>query len=226
MQIKVASVDSLIIYFANNISKETSSKVKASYSYLKSLNNEAFIDIIPSYSSILIVYDLLKYDFQTIKIYLEKNLKNIKATSTNTNLKLLEIDVYYAEEVGFDLQRVASLNNISIKEVINIHSSKIYDVYAIGFLPGFAYLGILDKKISTKRLKTPRKEIPKGSVAIADNQTAVYPRVSPGGWNIIGKTTFEFFNKNLKTLCEIDINTRIKFNQISQEAFLKQGGSI
>lgn len=225
MEIKVASVDSVIIYFDKNISKEISNKVKASYAYLKSLNNEAFIDIIPSYSSILITYELLKYDFESIKKYLEEELKNVKVDD-DTNSKLVEIDVYYGEEVGFDLQRVASINKLTIEEVINLHSSKVYDVYTIGFLPGFAYLGVLDEKIATKRLETPRKKIPKGSVSIADTQTAVYPKDSPGGWNIIGKTTFEFFDKNLEALSQIDINTRIKFNQISKEEFLKQGGII
>lgn len=225
MEIKVASVDSVIIYFDKNISKEISNKVKASYAYLKSLNNKAFIDIIPSYSSILITYELLKYDFESIKKYLEDELKNVKVDD-DTNSKLVEIDVYYGEEVGFDLQRVASINKLTIEEVINLHSSKVYDVYTIGFLPGFAYLGVLDERIATKRLETPRKKIPKGSVSIADTQTAVYPKDSPGGWNIIGKTTFEFFDKNLEALSQIDINTRIKFNQISKEEFLKQGGII
>lgn len=225
MEIKVASVDSVIIYFDKNISKEISNKVKASYAYLKSLNNEAFIRHIPSYSSILITYELLKYDFESIKKYLEDELKNVKVDD-DTNSKLVEIDVYYGEEVGFDLQRVASINKLTIEEVINLHSSKVYDVYTIGFLPGFAYLGVLDERIATKRLETPRKKIPKGSVSIADTQTAVYPKDSPGGWNIIGKTTFEFFDKNLEALSQIDINTKIKFNQISKEEFLKQGGII
>lgn len=225
MDIKVASVDSVIIYFDNKISIETSNKVKAVYSYLKQLDNKNFIDIIPSYSSILITYNILNFNFNEIKKYLEKELKNINYEK-KTSSKLIEIDVYYAEEVGLDLQRVASLNNISIDEVIKLHSSKIYDVYTIGFLPGFAYLGIVDDKIATKRLDTPRKKTPKGSVSIADTQTAVYPKDSPGGWNIIGRTAFEFFDKNLKELSPIDINTRIKFNPISKEEFLKQGGII
>jgi len=225
MEIKVASVDSVIIYFDKKISKEISNKVKASYSHLLSLKNEAFIDIIPSYSSILISYNLLKYNFESIKKYLENQLKDIKSDSSE-NLNLVEIDVYYGEDVGIDLSRVASENSISVEEVINIHSSKTYDVFTIGFLPGFAYLGVLDERIATKRLESPRKKIPKGSVSIADTQTAVYPKDSPGGWNIIGKTAFEFFDKSLEQLSQIDINTKIKFNPISKEEFLKQGGVL
>ena len=219
MKIKVASVDSVIIYFDNKISKDVSQKVKAAYAHLKSLKNESFIEIIPSYSSILISYQLLKYDFDSIKEYLQKELSGIKVDE-ELNSKLIQIDVYYGQEVGFDLQRVAKLNNLSVDEVINIHSSKIYDVYTIGFLPGFAYLGIVDEKIATKRLETPRKKIPKGSVSIADTQTAVYPKNSPGGWNVIGKTNFEFFDKSLQNLSLIDINSKIKFNPITKEEFL------
>ena len=225
MEIKVASVDSVIIYFGNLVTKEISNRVKASYSFLKALNCDAFIDIIPSYTSILITYDIKKFNYQTVISFLEERLLEVKEDCSD-DYKLLEIDVYYSDEVGFDLQRVASLNSLSTDEVIDIHSSKIYDVYTIGFLPGFAYLGVLDDKITTPRLETPRKKIPKGSVSIAETQTAVYPKDSPGGWNIIGKTAFEFFDKNLAQLSEVDINTKIKFNPITKKQFLKQGGKI
>lgn len=225
MIIKLASVDSVIIYFSNIISKETSLKVKAVYKLLKSLKDDAIIEIVPSYTSILITYDIFTYDFETIKKFLEKLLVNIKIEEEN-NLEIVNVDVYYAEEVGLDLQRVALNAKLSIAEVIEIHSSKIYDVFAIGFLPGFAYMAAIDEKIVTSRLETPRKKIPKGSVAIADNQTAIYPQDSPGGWNILGKTTFELFDKSLDTLSPLTIESRIKFNPISKEEFLKQGGRI
>jgi len=78
----------------------------------------------------------------------------------------------------------------------------------------------------TSRLESPRKKIPKGSVAIADTQTAIYPQNSPGGWNILGKTAFELFDKTLESLSPITIESRIKFNPISKEEFLKQGGNL
>ncbi|WP_421716353.1 5-oxoprolinase subunit B family protein [Arcobacter arenosus] len=225
MKIKIASVDSVIIYFGEFISKDISNKVKSVYSYLKSLENDSFIEIIPSYTSILIKYDILKYDISSITIFLKNELKNIKNEDFSSN-KLIVVDTFYSTEVGFDLQRVALNANISIEEVIKIHSSKIYDVFTIGFLPGFAYLASVDDKIITPRLNSPRKKIPKGSVAIADSQTAVYPCDSPGGWNIIGRTTFEFFDKSLENLSPVCINTQIKFNPISKEEYTAQGGKI
>jgi len=225
MNIKLASVDSVIIYFSDTISKETSQKVKSAYKLLKSLDDKNLIEIVPSYTSILITYDIFKYNYEEIQIFLEDVLRDLKVEE-ESSLEIINVDVYYGEEVGIDLQRVANKANISIEEVIQIHSSKTYDVFAIGFLPGFAYMASVDERIVTSRLESPRKKIPKGSVAIADTQTAIYPQNSPGGWNILGKTTFELFDKTLESLSPITIESRIKFNPISKEEFLKQGGNL
>ncbi len=225
MQIKIASVDSLIIYFGDTISKEINQKVKGAYIHLNKLNDKSILELVPSYNSILITYDIFKYDYESMKSYLEDELSKVSIDEENET-KLITVDVYYGKEVGLDLQRIADIHKISIQEVINIHSSKIYDVYTIGFLPGFAYLGEADKTIQTPRLESPRKKIAKNSVAIADAQTAVYPIDSPGGWNILGKTAFNFFDKSLSTLSPIDINTQIKFNPITKDKFLNQGGIL
>lgn len=225
MEIKIASVDSLIIYFSNEISKETSVLVKNAYKILKEINNKALIEIVPSYNSILISYDIFIYDYQTIRVYIEELLKEISLEENETK-KIITIDVYYGLEVGLDLMRISEWSKLSIEEVIALHSAKIYDIYAIGFLPGFAYMASVNDKISVSRLETPRKKIPKGSVAIANNQTAIYPIDSPGGWNIIGKTAFKLFDKEHESLSPLSIDTKIRFNPISKELFLSQGGIL
>jgi len=224
MDIRVVSVDSLIIYFGDTIEEHIALKIKKAYSYIKNLKLEGVIEIIPSYTSIFISYDVLKYDFETLKNLLKKSLTFDYENSFEE--KIITIDVYYGLEVGFDLKNISSVKNLKIEEIIQIHSNKIYDVYAIGFLPGFAYLGKIDEKIAMPRVITPRKLVPKGSVAIADFQTAVYPKDSPGGWNIIGKTTFEFFDKNLKNLSPLSVGDKIKFNPISKKEFLALGGVL
>ncbi len=225
MDIKIVSVDSVIIYFGNSISKEVNNKVKNAYQCLKNLDNNALIEMIPSYNSLFITYDIFKYDFDSIKKYLQKQLEN-NTNINNNESKLITIDVYYGLEVGLDLQRVATLCNITIEELIKRHSQKVYDVYTIGFLPGFAYLGEVDETIYASRLETPRKKIPKNSVSIAKEQTAIYPIDSPGGWNILGKTAFDPFDKNHPKLSSIDINTQIKFNPITKDEFISQGGEL
>ena len=204
MNIKTVSVDSIIIYFKQIISEEVLNQVQNTYYQLKNLNG--IIDITPSYCSILIRYDLEIYNYQTIKEviidtikqdYLESetlvpNSTRLKPSVPIFETKLIKIPTNYNER---DLKRVAKFNNLTTKEVINLHTEKIYRVYAIGFMVGFAYLAKVDKKIITPRLDSPRAKIPKGSVAIADNQTAIYPKDSAGGWNIIGHTKFDNFEK-------------------------------
>ncbi|MDD2291474.1 MAG: 5-oxoprolinase subunit PxpB [Aliarcobacter sp.] len=224
MRFKIAGVDSLIIYFGDKIDEQTATKVKKAYLSLKALNFEGLIEIIPSYTSIFIQFDIFKYDYES--------LKNLIQNSINLNIeeifeeKIITIDVYYGLETGLDLQKISFEKSLAIDEIIQIHTSKIYDVYAIGFLPAFAYLASVDEKISTARLETPRALVPKGSVAIADSQTAVYPQNSPGGWNIIGKTALELFDKNLESLSIFEVGNRVKFNSISKENFLSQGGIL
>jgi inhibitor of KinA len=224
MRFKIASVDSLIIYFGDTINEETSLKVKKAYKSLKALNLEGLIEIIPSYSSIFISFDIFKYDYESLKNLLENSINlNVKE---NFEEKIITIDVYYGLEVGLDLEKISFEKKLSIEEIIQIHSSKIYDVYTIGFLPAFAYLASVDERIATSRLKTPRNLISKGSVAIADAQTAVYPQNSPGGWNIIGKTALELFDKKLENLSIFEVGNRVKFNPISKEEFIFQGGVL
>lgn len=224
MRFSIASVDSLIIYFGDTINEETSLKVKKAYKSLKALNMDGLIEIIPSYSSIFISFNIFKYDYESLKNLLENSI-NLKFEE-NFEEKIITIDVYYGLEVGLDLEKISFEKKLSIEEIIQIHSSKIYDVYAIGFLPAFAYLASVDERIATPRLKTPRNQIPKGSVAIADTQTAVYPQNSPGGWNIIGKTALELFDKKLENLSIFEVGNRVKFNPISKEEFLSQGGIL
>lgn len=224
MTFKIASVDSLVIYFGNEISEKIAFNVRSAYLCLKSLNIDGLIEIIPSYTSIYISYDVFKYDYITIKELLEKSI-NLENTE-NFKENIITIDVYYGEGVGFDLEYMSDKTKLTIDEIIKIHSSKLYDVYAIGFLPGFAYLANVDERIALPRLATPRKQIPKGSVAIADTQTAIYPQNSPGGWNIIGRTTMELFDKKLEKLSPLSIGDKVKFNPISKEKYLSQGGTI
>jgi len=101
-----------------------------------------------------------------------------------------------------------------------------YRVYAIGFAPGFAYLGEVDARIAAPRLATPRKKVPKGAVAIADRQTAVYPAVSPGGWNLIGLCPVDMFNPNAKPTMPVQVGDKVQFKSIEREEFLSLGGQL
>jgi len=206
MNIKIASVDSVIIYFEQIISEKVLDEVQQTYIALKELDN--IIDIIPSYCSILVIYDIFKYNHKSIKETILKKGSQPVGSVINDHLhnKLIKISTDYNQNL--DLKRVADHNNLSIEEVIKLHSQTTYRVYAIGFMVGFAYLATVNKKIITPRLETPRNKVIKGSVAIADNQTAIYPQDSAGGWNIIGHTEFDEFN-------EFSIGDKVQFVSIS-----------
>ena len=203
MNIKIVSVDSLIIYFKQEISEEVLDEVQATYLRLKEL--DGIVDITPSYCSILITYDIFLYNYQSIQKTILESCSQEKAITNKKNNKLIKIPTDYKNNL--DLERVATHNNLSIEEVIQLHTQTTYRVYAIGFMVGFAYLASVDLKISTPRLETPRKKVPKGSVAIADNQTAIYPQDSAGGWNIIGHTKFNKFD-------EFCVGDRVEFIEI------------
>jgi KipI family sensor histidine kinase inhibitor len=191
MIIKTSSIDSVIIYFKNEISEEVLDEVLSANEALKTLKH--IIDITPSYSSILVHYDINFYNESEIKKTINELLKNRTKKSVSKSSKTIEIPVDYSK--GLDLQRVAEFNNLSVEDVIKIHTDKTYRVYAIGFMVGFAYLAKVDDSIVTPRLDTPRSKVTKGSVAIADNQSAVYPSDSAGGWNILGMTDFDEFDR-------------------------------
>ena len=154
------------------LSLDISQKVKSAYEQLK--NEAAIFHMIPSYHSILIEYDYLHCSIDEIKTLVLSKLKTPSTSSLQTG-KLIEVPVYYGIEVGFDLERIANYANCSIQEVINRHSQKEYMTYAIGFAPGFAYLGEVDDSIAVSRLSTPRSKVPKGSVAIANTQNSCLP---------------------------------------------------
>ena len=155
MKIKIASADSIIIYFGNEISQNVFKNVNKTYQHLLQLNTKGILELIPSYTSIFLRYNIFIYDFSSIQTYL-LNIKNIENINTQDE-NIIQIDAYYSKEVGFDLENISKQTKLSINEIIDLHSNKIYDIYAIGFLPGFAYMASVDKKNTTPKIKKPKK---------------------------------------------------------------------
>lgn len=139
---------------------------------------------------------------------------------------IIHLPVWYAVESGPDLERVARRNNLAIAELIALHTGREYRAHANGFAPGFCYLGEVDPRIAYPRHATPRKAVPSGSVGIADTQTAVYPRSSPGGWQLIGRCPSRLFDLNAKPPTRINVGDTVMFEAIDKHRFLELGGSI
>lgn len=179
-------------------------------------NIEQLLELKPAYNSLLIIYNSVCRNFENEvnllkKIYISPDFK------TDILSNLWKIPVCYEAEFGLDLELISKEKNISKKDIIHLHSQAIYTVYFIGFLPGFLYLGGLDKLLHISRKSTPRLYIEKGAVAIGGNQTGVYPNTSPGGWNIIGNSPINFFDISKEKPCFAKAGDQIKFYPVSKK---------
>ena len=133
---------------------------------------------------------------------------------------VIEISVCYAPEFGLDLQSIGEATGLSVEQIIELHSSRDYRVLATGFVPGFGYLGETDPRIQLPRRDTPRTRIPPGSVAIAENQTVIYPRETPGGWNIIGRMPGSIISVTRDSVDAMFATGRlVRFQSISMDEF-------
>ncbi|MGP4072115.1 5-oxoprolinase subunit PxpB [Piscibacillus sp. B03] len=207
--------ESLTVSFGDEIDPEIHVRVKVLYQKLQRETFPWMIDIVPTYTNVTVYFDSGKIHFSQVKSLLIDRLKRLELTK-GSRKKLIKIPVYYN---GEDLERVAELNDITVDEVITIHSSTPYLVYMIGFLPGFPYLGGLDEKLATPRLDSPRKKVDAGSVGIAGQQTGMYPIDSPGGWNIIGHSPVRLFDMNRSTPFLVNIGDYLQFEPINLEKY-------
>lgn len=225
MQIEVAGENALIVYFGETTDPSVSAMVQQAVCLLESELAGKLIDLVPSYASLLVIYDLLACDHLEIKSTLRQLLTQLETTTQSTG-SLVTLPAYYSPESGPDLTDLAERTGHSVDEVIQIHSQIEYRVYAIGFAPGFAYLGEVDPRIAAPRLSTPRQKVPKGAVAIADRQTAVYPAQSPGGWNLIGLCPTPMFDPDKDPTMPVQVGDRVRFKPICRDLFLEMGGQL
>lgn len=171
--------------------------------------DNSFIDIVPGMNSLTLY---LKQDIELAK-WLEQlpdiwnNIKPNEFVAKHHKIK-----THYN---GADLNYVANFHSLSIDDVINLHSEPLYAVLFLGFQPGFAYLNGLNKQLFTPRRSEPRVKVPKGSVAIGAEQTAIYPADSPGGWHIIGQTDIPLFDATQKSPCLIQPGDTLEFIPVS-----------
>lgn len=220
-----AGPDALIIRFGQHIDEALVPIIRAAADRLSLELGDQLRDLIPSYTTLMLVYDPTRSDFAHLVQQVNGVLSQLDVSQSESG-RLVEIPVYYAPEVGPDLERVARLHGISTDEVMRLHTAREYQVFAIGFAPGFAYMGEVDPALRTPRLETPRTRVPVGSVALADQQTAVYPLASPGGWNLLGRTAVKMFDPTLDGLCPVAAGDRVRFVPISRSEFLAAGGDL
>lgn len=225
MNITVAGENALIIYFDQAVCPAVSAKVQRAVLLLEAALAPVLVDLVPSYASLLVVYDVFQTDINRIRDQIRDLLQELDHVDVQDG-SLVELPVYYSLESGPDLQVIAGQTGLAVDEIIALHQAREYRVYAIGFAPGFAYLGQVDERIATPRLTTPRGMVPRGAVGIADRQTAVYPAASPGGWNLIGRCPTAMFDRNATPSMPVAVGDRVRFVGIDRQEYLALGGEL
>ncbi|MFD2581668.1 5-oxoprolinase subunit PxpB [Pedobacter vanadiisoli] len=185
------------------------------------------ITTVPAYTTLTVFFDPLSVMlsdlpgegcFEKVSAYVHK-IAQVKREKSKVTANEVIIPVCYGGDLGRDLLTVARTCNLSEAEVMDMHTAGQYTVFMIGFVPGFAYMGGMDARLSTPRKEIPNAKIPAGSVGIAGNQTGIYPMETPGGWQIIGRTPLKMFDVNRSQPSLLKGGDRVTFKAIDIKEF-------
>jgi len=208
----------LLVEFGDEIIREINEKVRRMALVVQDDIREGIVEVVPTYRSLLIIYNPLLLPIEDLKKRLEQIEEGLQQAPL-PEPKLTRIPAVYGGHYGPDLEEVAKYHQISPEKVIQLHCSKPYLIYMIGFMPGYPYMGELPEELVTPRLKTPRLVVPKGSVAIAQRQTGIYSMESPGGWQILGRTPVELFDPGKDPPALLKMGDLVQFYQIGEKEF-------
>ncbi len=208
----------LVMEFGNQISKDINAKIRNVMRQLSEVEISGIEELLPTYRSIMIMYEPLKIEYDNLVSKLEM-LSDTKAESGEEEIRIVEIPTMYGSEYGPDIEYVAEHNHITVDEVIKIHTGTDYLVYMLGFTPGFTYLGGMSEKIATPRLPSPRTAIPAGSVGIAGSQTGMYPSETPGGWQLIGRTPVKLYNPESEPPVLLNAGDYVRYVSVNQQEY-------
>ena len=223
IRIETTAMDALMVRLFDTIDEANMAWVIAADQALRSAFGAALIDLVPSYTTLLVHYDCEQLDHDAACQRINKALSGLSPADTQAG-ELHDIPVWYDESVGPELPLVAKRAGLSVDELIQQHCNHDYCVFALGFAPGYGFMGLIDEALATPRLKTPRRKVAAGSVGIADRQTAIYPLLSPGGWNILGRTNVPLFEYAKRGAPLFRPGDKVRFRAISREEFEADGG--
>ena len=208
--------------FGNEVNQEVNSKVIKYFKNIKEKEIEGITNLTPSYNKLIISFDLNLTNFNTLKKIIE-NLELNKLEKTKSNK--IKIPICCDKEFALDIKKLEKKLKISKEKIYERFFSKEYFCYMTGFIAGLPFLGDLDDSLKSRRLETPRVKIPKGSVGIAEQFCNIYTFESPGGWNIIGNTPTNIFDKKNELKPNlINPGDTVVFEQISIDQFGKHNG--
>ena len=224
MEITPLGDSALIVRVVDDFARDPEASLNAVLAALRSLEAAAIpgvIELAPAYSTIGVFFDAARIEpFDRFRTTIESILgASSLADEIKIETSLIEIPVCYDREFALDLDDVARVAGVDGTEVIRRHFAATYRVNCVGFIGGFPFLSGLPSELATPRRPVPRKEVPAGSVAIGGAQTGIYPRNSPGGWNVIGRTPLRLFEVQREPPTILQAGDRVHFRKISREEF-------
>lgn len=215
---KVNGDRSLLVEYGDGVDLSVNEKVRRLSEILTTEMPEWIEAVIPAYRSLSVVYDPLRVSVSELR----ERMQELEGQLDSAEIPapcVVEIPVCYGKEFGPDIEFVAEYNRITSDDVVELHTRPSYRVFAVGFIPGFCFLGGLHERLHTPRHEAPRTLVPAGSVGIAECQTGVYPLESPGGWQLIGRTPLKLFAPDRPDPFLCRVGDTVQFVAISRDKY-------
>ncbi|KQY52081.1 5-oxoprolinase subunit PxpB [Lysobacter sp. Root494] len=205
--------DALVLRIGDRIDSRTNARVHALCERIRAQRPVWLRDLVPAYASVGVFFDPLLIEAGALETWLRTTLDTLPAATKKAadSTRIVDIPVVYGGDAGPDLESAAAELGLTPAEVVERHASAEYTVAMIGFAPGFPYLLGLDPALALPRLATPRISVPAGSVGIGGTQTGIYPRESPGGWRLIGRTPLVLFDPSRDLPALLAPGDRVRF---------------
>ncbi|MNE02686.1 5-oxoprolinase subunit PxpB [Pseudomonas alkylphenolica] len=222
-RIETVAIDCLMVRLFDAIDEANMPWMLAASQRLRAVFAGQLVDLVPSYTTLMVHFDLLQLSPDQARTLIREALENLQPDNGSGG-RQHEIPVWYDLSVGPELSLLAERCATSVADIVRRHSEREYQVFALGFAPGFAFMGLVEEALAAPRLATPRKRVAAGSVGIAERQTAAYPAVSPGGWNLIGRTPSKLFDRERDGYSLLQPGDRVRFVAVDRATFINLGG--
>lgn len=219
-RIEAVAIDCLMLRLFESIDEAHMPWMLAASRRLRQVFGTRLVELVPSYTTLMIQFDCPPGEARSL---IGEALRDLQPDSGGAGRRM-DIPVWYDASVGPELKVLAARCGVAQSEIVRRHTGREYQVFALGFAPGFAFMGLVEESLASPRLATPRKRVAAGSVGIAERQTAAYPALSPGGWNLIGRTPAALFDRDHDGYSLLQPGDRVRFVAIGRDEFIRLGG--
>lgn len=218
--LRTAGEGGLVVELGDAIDPELNARVHRLAREIRARLGDRIVEVVPTYRSLLVRHDPLRVPRRRLEREIGALLAELPSGSAAASAaRTVRVPTCYGGDLGPDLEAVASHAGLSPGEVVAIHAGATYQVFMLGFTPGFPYLGGMDLRIATPRLETPRQRVEAGSVGIGGPQTGIYPVASPGGWRLVGRTPLRLFDSGAPSPFLLAPGDKLRFAPIERDEF-------